>query len=456
MGSQSTMKYPFPPSMLALRKPMEEFIGRYWRLNRSAASPDTDKLIEGIRKEIPKGTVIEAPCGGECLRGDTAGNWEVPPRWVVRKGQLRRTSGEVLADFDRNPLVLWMHCIGFEGRVSREELLRHVASDPRRPDEVLFRYQAGYRYGAREWGFSLPHRLVETLTDSEYQVSIDADLDNRGTLKVFNAFLPGRLKETVFFMAHTCHPAQAADGLANIAVLIELHRHLAGLAERQYSYRFLFGPEYFGSAVYLDRAPREEVAALRHGLYCDMLSCHEPLGHQPSFRGDARIDAVLDTVLPTHSAFAFKRPYRRMWGNDEMFFCGPGFEIPMAAIGRGHSEATPREYHYDSDNPEAVDGYHLVESLWVLQRVVEVFETDRVPTRKFVGPVRQSRYGLAVDATAARESYDLQDAIPILMDGRRSILDIARERGADFFAVRDFVGKMAGCGLAGLSPRTDG
>lgn len=434
---------------------MEDFISRYWRLNRSAVSPDTDKLVDGIMCAIPNGKVLEARSGEECLRGNSSGNWEVPPRWVVRRGQLLRTNGEVLADFDRNPLVLWMHCTGFDGRVSREELLRHVVSDPRRPDEVLFRYQAGYRYGAREWGFSLPHRLVENLSDAEYLVIIDTDLDDRGVLKVFDAFLPGRLCETVFFMAHTCHPAQVADGLANVAVLIELYRQLARMPERQYSYRFLFGPEYFGAAVYLDRAPPEEVASLRHGLYCDMLSAHEPLGHQPSFRGDTKIDRVLDSVLPTHSAFAFKRPYRQMWGNDEMFFNGPGFEIPMAAIGRGHSAAAPREYHYDSDNFDAIDSYHLAESLWVLQRIVEVFETDRVPKRTFSGPARQSRYDLSIDAGAAREAYDLQDAIPILMDGRRSILEIASERTADYFVVRDFIEKMAACGLAELSPLSE-
>ncbi len=452
MPSKSTLKYPFPPQLLERRKPMEKFIGKYWRLNRSAVSPDTDRLIAGIKREIPEGTVLEARSGEEVLGGEGCPQWEVPCRWVVRKGQLKATGGEILADFAENPLLLWMHCIGFQGRVSREELLKHVESDPERPDDVRFRYRNGYRYKVREWGFSLPHKLVESLTDGEYDVEIDADLDEGGSLKVFNAFLPGRLPDTVFFMAHTCHPAQVADGLANIAVLVELYRHLAGLPGRQYSYRFLFGPEYFGAAAYLGRAPQEEVANLRWGLFCDMLSAGEPLGWQPSFRGDSKLDAVLQSVIPYHSSFHIERPYRKLWGNDEMFYNGPGFEIPAAAVGRGHNEASPREYHYDSDTPEAVDGYHLVESLWILQRIAEVFETDRVPVRNFKGPVRQDRYKLYADATAQKGEYDLREAAPILMDGKRSLLDIARELGADFFAVRDFARRMEERGLVEITP----
>jgi aminopeptidase-like protein len=440
--------------MLSRRAPMEEFIARYWRLNRSAVSADTDRLIDGLRAEVPEGVVLETPSGAAVL------DWEVPPRWEVRKAQLRTLGGAVLADFADNPLVLWTHSISFSGRVSREELLAdHVVSDPDRPDEVLYRYEAGYRYrspGSDEWGFSLPHRLVAGMTDAEYQVEIDADLDNAGTLKVFDAFLPGRLSDTVFFMAHTCHPAQVADGLANVAVLIQLYRHLSRLAERQYSYRFLFGPEYFGAAAWLAGAPADQVAALRWGLYCDMLSAHEPFGWQDSFAGDSRMDAVLASVVPTHSATFHHRAYRRLWGNDEMFFNGPGYRIPMAAVGRGHSGASPREYHYDSDNLEAMDGYHLVEALWILQRIVEVFETDRLPVRDFSGPPYQSRHGLYADASSCPGGYGLREAVPILMDGRKSLMDIAAELEVDFFAVRELARCMQGAGLVELEPLAAG
>ncbi len=449
MPSKSTLKYPFPSSWFEHRKPMEAFIGNYWRLNRSAVSPDTDELVAGIKERIPEGEVLEIPSGDAIL------DWQVPPRWVVRRGRLKRSSGEVLADFADNPLVLWTHSTGFSGRLSREELLRHVVSDPDRPDEVFYRYQAGYRYrseGSDEWGFSLPHRLVESLDDAEYDVEIDADLDNQGSLKVFNAFLPGRLPDTVFFMAHTCHPAQVADGLANVAVLIELYKLLAGRKNRQYSYRFLFGPEYFGAAAYLDSSPREELERLCCGLYCDMLSSGEPIAWQPSFRGESRIDAVLEAVIPHHASFWVKRPYRRMWGNDEMFFNGPGFEIPMAAIGRGHSEAPPREYHFDSDNLDALDGYHLVESLWILKRLVEVFETDRVPARKFQGPPCQSKHGIYADATSCGAEYDLREAVSIEIDGSRSVLDIAARHKFDYFAAEKFVRQMENRGLVECLP----
>lgn len=442
MGSQSTLTYPVPRGLFACKERMMAFIAEHWRLNRSAVSPDTDKLIAGLCKAVPSGGIIEARSGEDCL------GWLIPQCWRVRHGRLLKPGGEVLADFARNPLFLWTHCVGFRGEVSREELLKHVASEPSRPEDTLYRYLNGYRYGVREWGISLPHRLVENLLESRYNIDIDAELDDNGTLKVFNAFLPGRRPETIFFAAHTCHPAQVSDGLANIAVLLELYRHLAELPEREYSYRFIFGPEYFGAAAYLAKAPGQEVAALRWGLYCDMLSSHEPIGWQSSFRGNSRIDAILENVLPTHAACPIRRGYRKLWGNDEMFYNGPGVDIPTAGLGRGMH----REYHFDVDDLEAADPYHLVEALWILMRIAGVFETDRVPERKFRGPLYLSRHGLYADATLQRRQYDALEAMQILMDGCRSLLDIAREADADFFFIREAARRMEERKLIALRP----
>jgi aminopeptidase-like protein len=221
---------------------------------------------------------------------------------------------------------------------------------------------------------------------------------------------------------------------------------LAALPDRRYSYRFLFGPEYFGAAAYLAKAAREDIAAIRYGVYCDMLSVHEPFGWQSTFRGGTMIDLVLENVVKTHCATSIQRPYRQLWGNDEMFFNGPGINIPMAGVGRGMC----REYHYDCDNPSAVDGYHLVESLWILERVIEVFETNRIPVRKFTGPVCLNRHGLYFDATEQPELYRAMEAIQILMDGQRSILDLAHATGTDFFFLRDLLRRFEERGLIEL------
>jgi aminopeptidase-like protein len=437
MSSRSQLAHPFPVAHGFDVDRMRRFVEAHWRLNRTAVNPDTDRVAGALARDLDA-RIVEAKSGEPCL------TWLVPLRWQVRRGVLRRTDGSVLADYADNPLHLWTHSVSFRGRIDRPTLLaRHVVSDPRRPDEILYHYRNGYRHDAREWGFSLRHRTVEAMQDPEYDVEIDADLDHDGTLKVVDAFLPGELPDTVLVMAHTCHPAQVSDGIACVAVAAELCHALAVLPRRRYSYRFLFGPEYFAAAVWLARAEREAVAALRFGIYLDMLSSHEPIGFQRSLQGDARIDHAVRNVLRSHASAAFERPYRELWGNDETFYNGPGFLVPTVGIGR----AMHREYHYDTDDLDHVDHYHMLESLWLLRRIVEVLETDRVPVRRYDGPVYQSRFGLYVDPARDRGGARQVEKRQVLMDGERSCLDIAVALDEDYFVVREFAETLAAHGL---------
>jgi len=438
MSSRSTFKYPFPVSLLAKRERMHSLVEKYWKLNRTAVNPDTDKLVDYLRKEM-EANVLEVKSGDECL------TWRIPKHWVVRKGQLRKKDGTIIADFEWNPLYLWTHSISFVGEISHKELIaNHVYTDPDRPEEIPYHYRNGYRYDAKEWGFSLPYKVVEQMNDSIYEVEIDTVLDNEGTLKVVDAFLPGEKKETIFFMAHTCHPALVSDGIACIAVAVELFHYLKTLEKRRYSYRFLFGPEYFAAAAYLANAKKSAIESLKFGVYLDMLSNHEPLGFQYSMQGDSYIDKVVRNVFKSHVEFFVECPYRQLWGNDEMFYNGPGFLIPTIGIARGMH----REYHYDSDNIDNMDLYHMVESLWILMRIVEVFETDFVPVVRYKGPLYLSRYNLYVDPTIDQKGARNLEKMQSMADGNYSCLEIADILEVDYFKVRHFFNKLIEKGLA--------
>jgi aminopeptidase-like protein len=442
-SSRSTFRHPFPEGGYVDRNRLYSLVERGWRLNRTAVNPDTDRFVAMLVRELGADQLaVEA--GAECL------TWRIPLHWSVRKAQLRRKDGTVLADFAENPLHLWTHSVSFQGEVSRVDLFaNHIQTDPNRPDEVLYHYRNGYRFDAREWGFSLPCRTVEKMTDETYTVEIDADLDYNGSLKVVDAFLPGELPETIFLMAHTCHPALVADGIGCIAVAAELYHKLTALPSRRYSYRFLFGPEYFAAAAWLARAPRSAVEALRFGIFVDMLTNHEPLGFQASMQGNSRIDHVARNVMASHLHTWLPLPYRKLWGNDETFYNGPGFTIPTIGIGRGMF----REYHYDTDNLENLSLYKAEESAWVLRRIVEVFETDYVPVRRFEGPLYQSRYGLYIDPTIDSNGANNMERMQALADGQRSCMDIATSLEVDFFTVRDFFDTLESKGLSERRPR---
>ena len=97
IGSRSTFRYPFPSSISINIGRMQKLVEKHWMLNRTAVNPDTDKLVNYIKKQLGA-HVLEAKSGEECL------TWHVPKRWWVRKGQLRGKDGTIIADFKRNPL----------------------------------------------------------------------------------------------------------------------------------------------------------------------------------------------------------------------------------------------------------------------------------------------------------------------------------------------------------------
>jgi len=408
-------------------------------LNRTAVNKDTDRLVEAVRSLLGC-PVLEVGAGEECL------TWIIPHRWEVRKGRLSRLDGGKVVDFRDNPLHLWTHSVSFQGRVGRRELEKHLLSDPDHPDWTPYHYRNGYRSGAREWGFSLPHRVRQGLDQEAYLVEIETDLDLAGTMKVVDHRLEGEHQETIFFAAHTCHPGMATDGLASVAAGVELFLRLAAQKRRRYSYQLILGPEYFGAAGFLARKPAEEIARLKGGLYLDVLGNNTPLGYQLSFQGDSYLDRVVENVFTHRVGEHTRRGFRELWGNDEMFYNGAGFLIPtLGFYGQPHPE-----FHFDADNLEMVDFQALERSVELLELMVEVMETDLVPEPRFKGPVYLSRYDLYIDPDRDVDGYNNLMNIQILMDGRLSCLDIARRLRISFFFVRDFCQKLAGLGLVRL------
>lgn len=415
---------------------MYDLIRDFYLLNRTAVNRDTDKLVDRVSGMLECQTLV-IPSGQECL------TWFVPKHWNVREGYLARLDGTRIVDFHTNPLHLWTHSVSFQGEVSRQELESHLYSDPQCPQWVPYHYRNGYRYDAEVWGFSLSHDDYQRLSDDRYKVHIDADLDNNGSMKVVDCWLKGEYPETVFIAAHTCHPGIVTDGLSCVAVAVELFKVLKRRTSRRYSYRLILGPEYFAAAGFLATVPESEIELLRNGIFLDMLGNNQPLAYQSSFQGDSLLDHIVQNVFANHVENYTTWPYRQLWGNDEMFYNGPGYLIPTLGIGG----AEHPEYHFDQDNLDLLNLDQLAMSLETLLKIVEVFESDFVPIPLFRGPLYLSRFGLYIDPKLDPKGYGNIEKIQILMDGDRTCFDISHELGIDFFFVRDFCNRVYDIGL---------
>jgi len=414
---------------------MKDIIEKHYLLNRTVVNTDTDILINYIKeRELPNSKIREYQSGMECL------TWIIPKAWKVREAYLSRLNGEKIIDYKNNPLHLWTHSIPFKGEISLEELKKHLYFDPKHPDWVPYHYRNGYNYYACNWGFSMIYnqylKMLE-LKENRFYVFIDTDLNNDGTMKVVDYHIEGRKPDTIFFAAHTCHPGIVTDGLSCVAVLVELFKKLEKKS-LNYSYRLFLGPEYFAAAGLLSSLGEEEIKRLKGGVFLDMVGNNKPFGYQTSFQGNSQLDTVVKNVFRHHVKPHVVRTYRKLWGNDEMLYNGPGFHIPTVGIGCDRHE----EYHFDADNLENLNYGQLNECLTILEKIINVFETNYIPVRKYKGPLYLSRYDLYIDPKIDQAGYDAIEYIQILMDGKSSCLDIADRLGLDYFFVHSFCEKL--------------
>ncbi|MBI2524640.1 MAG: DUF4910 domain-containing protein [Candidatus Rokubacteria bacterium] len=427
------------PSADALAR-MRRFIEATWRLNRVAVSRDATRTCEIIAEEIG-GEILRVPSGSECL------TWIIPPRWEVEEAYVETLDGERILDYRDNPLHVCLYSAPFEGVLDLEELRPHLHSSEAMPDDIPFHNRWTYRPGDfTEWGFCLPHNRYRRLRPARYRVVLRATFQP-GEMAVHHASARGQHENTLFVFAHTCHPGQVNDGVACIAVAMELFRGLVRRREGlRYSYRVIFGPEYHAAAGYLTHA--KGIEHLRYGISLDMMANYQPLGFSRSFLGDTYLDKATRNVMAHHVPGSFERAYRDLWGNDEMFYDGPDFRIPVVTIGRDKFPA----YHHSSDDLEHCNWAQMEDTLSVLQRLVQVFETDRRLRRRYRGPLYLSRYGLYIDPKKERAGARALQQIQILMDGERSYLEIADALKIDFEFVRRFGDELLQLGLAEEDP----
>ena len=353
---------------------MKIMIDEYCHTNRSPVSESNNALVAHICERLG-GTPLSTPSSSECL------TWIIPKAWKVRNARLLGKDGAIIADFKQNPLHVWAHSIPYIGQITRDELEKHLYYSKEHPDLVPYHYRNQYRYDERDWGFSITYNKYLELNDDLYYVEINSSLDDSLSMDIADIHIKGKNESCILFAAHTCHPGIATDGLTNVAVLCEVAEKLNNSATGlKYSYRFIFGPEFYAAAAFLASAPDEEIRNIKGGAYFDMLGNGRPIGWQASFYPQSYMDRLTDNVMKNHVPGSFKRAYRKLWGNDETFYNGPSYNIPVVGIGGDGFE----EYHFNRDNADFVNYEQLSFSIDIICKMIDIFESDAVPLLKYM------------------------------------------------------------------------
>ena len=397
---------------------MEELISALWRLPRDIVSDGYDAALRALSTQVPM-TVHEYPTGTECW------TWVVPEKWTCHEAWLETLDGRRLFAYEDNPLHVVSYSLPIEREVSRNELFEHLHVHPGLPDAIPF----VFKYYERDWGLCCSKDCKDSLRDDRYRVVIRSEF-SYGTLKVGEVVVPGRSSETFVLCAHLCHPAMVNDDLSGVVVGLKVMQELLKRSTPRYTYRFLILPETIGSAAYLSHNG-ELIPKMIGGLFLEMLGLKYPHALQLSFSGDTEVDRCLIQVLKDSDPHGWTGRFRTVVGNDERQFNAPGVRVPMLSLSRviqgnkGCWRYYP-EYHSSQDTPEITSYTRLAESRDLVLKMIDAIEGNQVPVNRYQGEVFCSRYGLNIDVYANPEGNRALFDIIFLIDGTRSVAEIAR------------------------------
>lgn len=412
---------------------MLDIIDKLLLKNRTIVSRDVSVCMDILRERYPL-TLHQYPTDSEYQ------TWPIPPEWNVRKAVLS-DGKRVIASYDESPLFLAPYSLAFSGRVTRDELIEHTFSNPEKPDAFCYEFRLAYNYQRRlkEWRISLPYDRLQALSEGPFHVDIDVET-GPGNMLVAELAHTGRSGNWFMFLAHYCHVAQANDGLAGVAVMLEaMDRIMRSHPTPRHGYKALLMPETIGSSVYA--ATHEcELDNTLGAVFSEMAGAEAPLQLVFSRRGDTYIDRVFLHVLRKQGKLPCRFvPFRKGWGNDELVFDAPGIGVPVVSMDR-HPFAA---YHTHHDNLSLVKLSRLEEVVEILTGVVDTLEQDYIPRPRNRVPVYLTRFDLYEDWTHQREKYDLNTLLLDSMWSGLSVLDIALRHDIEFDLVQSYLGKFA-------------
>jgi len=437
---------------------MYELLKSIYPLRLAPVSDGRDKAINLMMAELPF-KIFEFESGTEQT------GWVVPDKWEILKANIRY-QGKLVYDGTQHPLGVIGYSSSFHGKVDLRELKKHLYYHSFYPDALVYHYKYFYRNWEKDWGFSMPKNKIDRLTEGSYEIELETE-HSPAMMKVLEYHLQGELSETVTFIAHDCHAAQANDDIAGVVVGIELMKRLRKLNTRL-SYRLLIGPEQFCSVFYLAALTPAERAKLTYGVYLEMLGNDNRLALQESFNGNSLIDKAAKHFLMNQYPGTYVGAFRKVIGNDETVWESPGYEIPCISISRSNpvTDGLPYpEYHSNLDNEEIIHPGRLEESVDAVLGIINILENNVVMHRKFEGHVALShpQYDLYVDPPTdpslneedidrRRQWFDMIVRLPRDFDGITTLLDVAIRQDIQFDDLLDYVKKFAEKGLVRLEP----
>jgi aminopeptidase-like protein len=423
---------------------MLELITELYPLKRDIVSPGYDAAMQMLAERFPLKV-------HEYASGSPAWTWTIPQGWICHKATLQTLDGQALIDYADHPLHVVSYSLPFDGEVALDELKAHLHTHPTRPDAIPF----VFKYYQRDWGLCCSQTLFDSLRDDRYRVSIESEYYD-GTLKVGEWHIPGKTDECMVLAAHLCHPAQANDDLAGVAVALDVMTHLAARDDLRYSYKLLILPETIGSVAYLSHH-EDDIPQMVGGLFLEMLGSDIPHHLQLSHPADTDIDRAFRMVFRGRESDERVYPFLKLITNDERQFNAPGVRVPMLSLARcfpytQNPQVYP-EYHSSDDTPAIMTEERLVASRDLALEMILALENDRYAHNHYSGEIMLSKYDLYISPDDDPVLHQLVFELLFEIDGTQRVSQIAEKLNASYQQIMALLDPMIAAGLVTLEGR---
>jgi aminopeptidase-like protein len=384
---------------------------------RSLTGPGVVSTLERIDEELNADMSLhQVPSGTKVC------DWTIPPEWSVSNAYIVSPDGERFAQFSENPLHLVGYSVPVNKTLSLDSLQEHLYSLPSQPNAIPYITS----YYERRWGFCISHKERESLPDGKYQVVVETELDEEGSLTYGECKIPGQSEKEVFISTYICHPNLANNELSGPCVTTQLANWLAAKNRRRYTYRIVYAPETIGALAYIDSNLAALKDRVRAAFNVTCVGDDRTFSFMPTRTESTLVDRVGEHVLHHLEPNFDKYDYTER-GSDERQYNSPRVDLPIVSLMRSKYGTYP-EYHTSHDDMDIISPSGLAGGYAATRRAIQCLEQNTCLTSQVQGePNLGSRdlYPTLSTTTADRSQGAVLLDILAYSDGDTDLLEIA-------------------------------
>mgnify|MGYP001204713617 CR=1 FL=1 len=371
---------------------------------------ETEKTIFFLKKKL--GIKIIKYKYGKKIK-----SWRIPTYRKVIKGILKRNKKNIL-NYKDNKFFIWQNSVSIKKKLKFNELKSHIYYKKENKKSVPLNNVAY----TNTWGLSMSYnQFLKLNKKSLYEIEIVSKKYN-SDLQIGELFIKGKSKQEILIDSVISCPS-LGNNVSAIAVILSVVKFL--LKKNNYfSYRILFTPETIGPLSMLERIKKNK--NILGGSCFTNLGYGKYFNYKESRSGNTIFDKSIKYLKKKDKLLKIKlRKFETSTGfsGNEKAYNSLGYKCNMGNFSRSILN-TYTEYDTHLDNKDFVSLKNMIQSLNVINRVLEIVDSERRYIYNFDGEPSYSNYGLQ-DKIQNNNARSIIDYLVTYSDGSKTLLDFA-------------------------------